>query len=109
MIASGLAVAVGNDIPFMGAYATALIELEGAAGVGRIINGHLKSGRIDALTGERLLEALALQQKTAAGPLRNTITREVATLVREEPLFAGAAARQFGYGGRWRPDRTADR
>lgn len=107
VVTTGLRVAVDNEIPFMGAYATALIELEGAQGVDLIVASYLKSGAISPITGERLLEALALQQKTADGPLRNAISQKVAALVREEPILAGAAARQFGYSSRFRPGNAA--
>lgn len=100
-ISGAMQLAIRDDVPFLGAYATALIELEGPTAVTSIVDRYLKPGHISAVNAERLLEALALQQKTGAASLRNFISRQVSGLLRSAPQYQEAAARQFGYSSRW--------
>ena len=95
-LSSELDAAIRNDVPYTGAYATALIELEGKAAVQGLFDRYLTSQTLSASTQERLLQALAIQYKTAPSPVRNLIAREVADASRTSPRLAEAAKRQFG-------------
>ncbi len=91
--------AIQNDVPYLGAYATALIELEGAAAVRKIFDRQLNADNLSADNREKLLQAMAIQYKTAPKPTRNLIARELTEFARISPDFAEAAARQFGFRG----------
>lgn len=91
--------AIAQDLPYLGAYATALIELEGQAAV-RDILARAKAEGLSITTRERLLQALAIQYKTAPSATRRDITRGVTDLVRHAPELAEVAMRQFGFQSR---------
>lgn len=91
-----LDVAVRRDTPYLSAYATALIELNGKSAVEDLTNRYLRTVQTPSDAQERLLQALALQYKSTRGATRRAITREVASLVREQPAYAEMVARQFG-------------
>ncbi|MDJ0822457.1 MAG: hypothetical protein QNJ09_11715 [Paracoccaceae bacterium] len=106
VLATDLDTAVRSDVPYLGAYATALIELQGKAAVRHILERYLTTGTLPITTQERLLEALALHYKTGSSAMRRLIAREVAALVRERPTLAEPAARQFGFNTRVRPGQA---
>ena len=113
-LAEGLAQAVARDLPYLGAYATALVELEGPAGVHHIAEKHLVPDHLLWGAREKLLQALFIQHRSAPPATRQAITRELARLSRGNPDFAEAAERQFGSISRWRsapsvPAATGDR
>ncbi|MDQ2093744.1 hypothetical protein [Rhodalgimonas zhirmunskyi] len=99
---AGLNVALRDGTPYAGAYATALIELEGAPAAHRIIRD-LRDARLPVAAREKLLEALAIHYKSAPGEMRGLIAREVASSLRATPELGEAAARQFGFFRRWAP------
>ncbi|WP_371226166.1 hypothetical protein [Roseovarius sp. 2305UL8-3] len=99
-LSSELDAAIQREVPYMGAYATAMIELEGRAAVQDILDRHLKADGLSATTRERLLQALAIQYKTASGSTRRAIARGVADLLRTSPELGDIAARQFGFQSR---------
>ncbi|MCC1492257.1 hypothetical protein [Cognatishimia sp. F0-27] len=101
-LAGALDLAIARETPYLGAYATALIELEGRAGVAHVIGRITRNAQSDSVVTERLFEALALQYKSGPGAVRRSITRSVAELVRSNPAFEEVAARQFGFDGGWR-------
>jgi len=95
--------AFDDDTPYLGAYVTALIELQGKAAVEMIVQRYLLSGRASGQRTDKLMQALALQYKSAPRGTRRTIAREVAALSRHSADFAQATATYFGYerGGRF--------
>ena len=93
--------AVGRALPYMGAYATAMIELEGETAVRTIMERHLMTKSLSVGTREKLLEAFAIQHQTAPRSTRRAIARGVAELLRHSPELAGATARQFGFRSDW--------
>ena len=96
IIADALHKAVVQDKPYLGAYVTALIEQQGRPAVEAIIAHYLVSGGTSPSVQEKLLDALALQYKTARGGVRRTIAREVAALVRDTPEMTELVVAQFG-------------
>lgn len=108
-LSTELDAAIHNDVPYMGAYATALIELEGQAAVQAILDRHLSAGTLSLETREKLLEALALQHKTAPAPTRRVIASGVADLLRTSPDLNEAAARQFGFRNHWSVSKPVSR
>lgn len=93
-----LARAVRADVPYLGAYATALIELEGRAAVEPILETFLKDESLPLETRVKLLDGLAVQHKTAPRATRRAIVLAVADLLKSAPEFFEAAPGMFGYG-----------
>ncbi|MFA8387065.1 MAG: hypothetical protein ACEPO2_15695 [Pelagibaca sp.] len=96
VLANALHQAVLQDKAYLGAYVTALIELQGKPAVEAIVAHYLSSGATSQGVQEKLLDALALQYKTSRGPTSRTIAREMASLVREKPEMADLLIAQFG-------------
>ena len=99
-LASELDAAIQQDVPFMGAYATALIELEGQSAVQDVLQRLEQVDEQSDGVREKLLQALAIQYKTAPVPTRRAISRGVAKLLRASPELEEVAARQFGFRSR---------
>lgn len=93
--------AVPLGVPYLGAYATALIELKGQAAVEVILDRYLSTQRFPLDTRQKLLEALAIQHKTAPPETRRSIARGVAELMRQAPDLRDSVARQFGIRSNW--------
>lgn len=96
VLANALHQAVLQEKAYLGAYVTALIELQGKPAVEAIVAHYLASGARSQGIQEKLLDALALQYKTARGTTSRTIAREMASLVREKPELADLLIAQFG-------------
>ena len=97
VLTAQLAQAVRKDVPYLGAYATAVIEQRGREGVEMIAQQYLTDPRLSMEVKEKLLQAFAIQHKSARGSLRRFITRRVADVSRADPALKEVAARQFGY------------
>ncbi len=93
--------AIARDLPYLGAYATAWIELEGKTAAQAILDRITEGEALTLDTRLRLLEALALQHTHAPASTRRVIARGVAELLRSTPDLREAAATQFGFGGGW--------
>ncbi|MEL6313592.1 MAG: hypothetical protein AAFQ60_06035 [Pseudomonadota bacterium] len=100
-IGDGLSRAVDLDLPYLGAYATALIELQGPKAVKAIVDTHFDPAAEPSDTYERLLEAFAIKNQTAKGMTRRAISQGVGQVLQASPELAGAAARQFGIRSDW--------
>lgn len=101
LISHGLSRAVSLDLPYLGAYATALIELQGPKAVKTIVDAHFTDADASRETQERLLEAFAIKNQTAEGMTRRAIEQGVGQVLLASPQLAGAAARQFGLRSDW--------
>ena len=88
--------AIHNKVPYLGAYATAMIELEGRVAIQDILGRYLRNGALPLETREKLLEALAVQYRSAPGATRRQISEGLADLLRDAPELVEAASRQFG-------------
>lgn len=82
-----------------GAYATALIEIDGRDGAARVAAVLGERSDLDAATREVLVEALAIHAATGEPELRKAVRAIVAGLLEAQPALAGPAARQFGARG----------
>lgn len=104
LLHSKLDAAIVGDVAYIGAYVTALIELEGRGAVQALSSRYLVAGQ-DELTAEKVLQAFAIQYRAGPRGLRSQIVREVAKAVRAAPELGDIAARQFGFEGGWRPSK----
>ncbi len=95
-LSSELNMAIEGNIPYLGAYATAMIELNGTSAVQEILDRYLRPGVLPLETRTKLLEALSVQHKAAPRSVRREIAQEVARLLRDSPDLRDAAARFFG-------------
>ncbi|MDJ0630668.1 MAG: hypothetical protein QNJ44_20600 [Rhodobacter sp.] len=100
-LSAGLDAAARRDVPYLGAYATALIELGGAEAVSHILNRHLAPAALSIETREKIIEALAIHSQTGDLKTKRGIRRGVADLLSQSPELAGAFARQFGFRSDW--------
>ncbi len=109
LVRNGLDRAVRDGSATLGAYVVALIELEGAPAVRDIAARHLAAPGLAPVTRDRLLQAMAIQYRNAAAPVRRAIAQQIAQLSRTSPEMASAAAAQFGSVSRWRGTDTPTR
>lgn len=86
---------------YLGAYATALIELVGPEAVVNLAANYLTKRDISRLTRELLIEAIALHGGTDDLDLEASILQAINSTLWIDPGLAGAAARQFGARGNW--------
>ncbi|MDJ0824008.1 MAG: hypothetical protein QNJ16_00755 [Rhodobacter sp.] len=101
VLSAGLDAAARRDVPYLGAYATALIELGGPEAVGYVLDRHLAPAALPIATREKIIEALAIHGQTGPRATRREIRRGVAELLDRSPELAGAVARQFGFRSDW--------
>ncbi|MEM9426782.1 MAG: hypothetical protein AAGA06_08765 [Pseudomonadota bacterium] len=107
VLQSELDEAIRDNVPYLGAYATALIELDGQPAVESILNRYLISDKLSLETRQKLLQALAIQHKTAPQETRRSIARGVAELMRNTPEIGDSVTRQFGIRNNWVAARPA--
>ncbi|PYG28886.1 hypothetical protein C8N36_110109 [Pelagimonas varians] len=86
---------------FLGAYATAMIELVGPEAVGLIASRYLTNPEVSLLARELLIEAMALHGATDDSALESSVLQAINSTLWLEPRLAGAAARQFGARANW--------
>lgn len=105
VLAQALHEAVLQDKAYLGAYVTALIELQGQPAVEAIVAHYLTPGQMTQTVEDKMLNALALQYRSARGATRRSVAREVAALLRRHPDMADRVIAQFGpqAGGRLLP------
>jgi hypothetical protein len=96
-----MSVAVADNRPYLGAYATALIELQGPRAVQSIVQHHFADETLPLETHERLMEAFAIKNQTADMITKQAILNGVDEVLFNAPQLAGAAARQFGFRSDW--------
>lgn len=101
LLTEGLSDALRDDLPYLGAYATALIELLGPDAVGAIVERHLLNAEAAPESLERLIEAFAIQNQTADAATRAAIRQGTSDALKHAPHLAGATARQFGIRSDW--------
>ncbi|MEP4433774.1 MAG: hypothetical protein ABJ349_16340, partial [Hyphomicrobiales bacterium] len=90
----------------LGAFATALVELDGVDGLARLETTLLEDStqQLDKL--EQVVEALAIQNGVGTPGLRNAIRKTLATLVERRPEAAILVARHFSNRNDWSQGRT---
>lgn len=85
----------------LGPYATALIELDGVAGVERLEKLFLAKSRQPLDNLEQVIEALAIQNGVADSDVRTAITEALSRFIAVRPQGGGAVARQFSIRSDW--------
>lgn len=106
----GLATAGGTNRT-LGAYATALIELQGVEGARHVADALSgRAGQTGQTTNaaEMLIEALAIHNQTGDAGLRAEISARIDAVLQHSPELAAAVARQFASRYDWsQADRLA--
>ncbi|MEM6388027.1 MAG: hypothetical protein AAF718_17515 [Pseudomonadota bacterium] len=101
LLTAKLASAVQNRTTYLGAYATALIELEGSRAVSEILREYVYEPTLEEDIREKLLGALAIQHRVADALTRRAIARGMAELIRRVPDAQDGVARYFGVRASW--------
>jgi len=97
----GVEDSVKSEGAYLGAYATALIELVGPDAVESLAANYLTNWEVSFFARELLIEAIALHGGTDDLDLETSILQAINSALWIEPGLAGAAARQFGSRGNW--------
>ncbi|MBO9464616.1 hypothetical protein J7443_05195 [Tropicibacter sp. R15_0] len=105
----GLAKGITRDLPYLGAYATALIELKGAQGVDMVVRQMVDAKQYPVTLRERMIEALAIHGQTGDKRVKRAIEAQVPALLQTNPDLAPAVARQFGARADWRYAKDVNR
>lgn len=92
---------ITSESQYLGAYATALIELEGPKAVRDITSGYLVNTSLSLLTRESLVEAIALHGQNGEEEMEATIPEAIGSALWVAPDLAGSVARQFGVRSDW--------
>ncbi len=101
IVSDGLDSAARRDVAYLGAYATALVELGGPDSVSYIIERHLAPEALSIATREKIIEALAIHSQTGDTETKRYVRNGLTNLLGEKPELAGAVARQFGFRSDW--------
>jgi len=101
ILASELENAIANEVPYMGAYATAWIELQEDTAIRTIVTKHLANAGLPVSTHRKLLEALAVQHRNVSDKSRRKILRSVVEVLQRHPELKSAAAQTFGFRKNW--------
>lgn len=91
----------GYAPPYLGAFATALIESEGAAGVEKLAALYLADPAQRLETLEMIIEAMAIQSGANTPMVRDRIAQAIAAFVSTRPDAATLVVRQFGSRNDW--------
>ncbi|MBT3143527.1 hypothetical protein KL867_20940 [Ruegeria litorea] len=100
-LAKGVQYNVRSGGTYLGAYATALIELVGPDAVTNLAARYLTNREIPLQTRELLIEAIALHGGTDDQDMEASISQAINSALWIDPRLAAAAARQFGARGNW--------
>ena len=101
LLKAGLKSSAFGNGPFLGAYATALIESEGTTGIDWIADTFLKDPYLSADSREKLIEAIAIQNTTADPEIQIALTAALEDALIEDTSLAPFVARQFGIRADW--------
>jgi len=99
-LASGLDAAIAAELPHLGAYATALIELLGPDGAAQITERYL-GAETSLDVREKLVEALAIHSQAGAAQTQRAVRRALSDRLEQDPGLVGPIARQFGIRYDW--------
>ncbi|WP_343211925.1 hypothetical protein QEZ52_20760 (plasmid) [Aliisedimentitalea scapharcae] len=101
LLEAGVENNVRSEGIYLGAYATALIELVGPEAVASIAAKHLTNSNHSLLSRELLIEAVALHGGSTSSEMETSVMQAINSSLWLDPRLAGAAARQFGARGNW--------
>ncbi|WP_172297253.1 hypothetical protein [Pseudoruegeria sp. HB172150] len=101
VLESGLHNNVDTDLPYLGAYSSALVELNGSVAAEEIANDYLRSDTIPFSTREKILESFAILARAGAPETSQAIRQITTDVLLEAPELAPAVARQFGFQSDW--------
>ena len=101
LLAGGVHKAATGNRRNLGAYSTALIELDGAEAVNTLLARYLADAGHSIDSQELIIEALAIQGLYGSRPVKRAIKRGMAAMLETRPQLAGAVARQYSRHGNW--------
>lgn len=92
---------ISSESKYLGAYATALIEIAGPQAVSDLTRQYLVDPSHSLLTRESLVEAIALHGQNENQAMDAIIAEAIEGALWVSPDLAGPVARQFGVRGDW--------
>ncbi len=101
VIVDELAANASRDLPYLGAYVIALLEMQGTDAVGRIETTYLRDTGLPLATREKMLGAFAIISRAGDPETAATVRMTTSAVLDGEPTLAPAVARQFGFQGDW--------
>lgn len=87
--------------PITGAWATALIELQGKAAIDRLAQRLNNDTSLKPDIREALIESFAIHAVSGDGSVKQRIETALSNLLRQDPSLAGIVARQLGTRADW--------
>ncbi|MEX0284156.1 MAG: hypothetical protein AB3N23_06050 [Paracoccaceae bacterium] len=91
---------------FIGAWATALIELDGTRAVDQLAQRLRADETLLPDTREALIEAFAIHSQAGDPEVQQYVVETVSSLLAEDAMYAGMVARQMGSRGDWSQAET---
>ncbi|WP_146136682.1 hypothetical protein [Aliiruegeria haliotis] len=101
LLRRGFALTLKSGGPLLGAYSTALIELNGTEAVSLLAQTYLADTTIPLDVRESIAEALAIHGIAGDPTLQPEISEAVSAALEAAPDLAPAVARQFGFRAEW--------
>lgn len=101
MLATGVRRMSSTDLPLMGAYATAWLELEGAGAAAALSERFLLNPKTFTSAKELIVEAMAIHSQSGDAATRRAVATELRSVLARAPDLAPAVARQFGARKDW--------
>lgn len=98
---SGVASSVRTEGRYLGAFATALIELVGPEAITDLASAYLTDRDLPLVTRELLIEAISLHGQTGDPVMEDAISVAIESSLWVDPSLAGAVARRFGSRSDW--------
>ncbi|WP_204115702.1 hypothetical protein [Shimia biformata] len=92
-----------------GAFAVALIEIDGQAGLAPVIEAARRAGQMGTPESVALIEALAIHAETGGRELQRNVRFQVSALIEAEPQLAPTVVRQFGIRSDWSQKAVIER
>lgn len=96
LMVEGIEANLATAAPVLGAYAIALVEIDGPAAVLEVSQTWLKDSALPADSRRLLIEALSIHLRSAGPGLKQHIRIAIATATREDARLTPLTARKFG-------------
>lgn len=98
---NGVAATVGQQTPLLGAYATAWMELDGAAAATALADTYLSDPALDLYSLDMLVQAMSLHSTSGREATQTALRDGLGRAMLVNPAVAESAARQFGLRWDW--------
>ena len=101
LLADGITTRAFRDLPLVGAYATAWLELDGAPAVRALAEQFLLDPEIGLRRKRLIVEAMAIHSQGGDPATRHAVTAQLRSVLAEVPELAPVVAQKFGARNDW--------